>query len=174
MQVFERSPLVAMSAESDLVNGWPGGIIQASRDRLFVTPLYHVNQLYNTHRGRDRLKVTVEGPTFDTSKEGTSVPVLDVVASRSADGSEIYLKAVNTSPTSALDTEVDLRGVDVRPEGEWHVLTAPRVETHNSFTTPDAVRPRREVLKAGSRFRVALPPRSVSVIVLRTVNSGRR
>ena len=102
-----------MSAESDLVNGWPGGIIQASRDRLFVTPLYHVNQLYNAHRGRDRLKVAVEGPTFDTSKEGTAVPVLDAVASRSADGSEIYVKAVNTSPTSALDTEIDLRGVDV-------------------------------------------------------------
>ena len=41
MNVFERSsPLVAMTAESDLVNGWPGGIIQAGRDRLFVTPTY--------------------------------------------------------------------------------------------------------------------------------------
>ena len=167
MQVFERSPRVAMSAESDLVNGWPGGIIQASRDRLFVTPLYHVNQLYNAHRGRDRLKVTVEGPTFDTSKEGTGVAVLDAVASRSADGSEIYVKAVNTSRTSAVDTEIDLRGVDVRPEGEWHVLTAPSVETHNSFTTPDAVRPRRDKLRAGRSFRLSLPPRSVSVIVLR-------
>ena len=174
MQVFERSPRVAMSAESDLVNGWPGGIIQASRDRLFVTPLYHVNQLYNAHRGRDRLKVVVSGPTFDTSKEGTGVPVLDAVASRSADGSEIYVKAVNTSPTSALDTELDLRGVDVRPEGEWHVLTAPSLETHNSFKTPDAVRPRRERLKPGARFHVALPPRSVSVIVLRTASGGRR
>ena len=174
MQVFERSPLVAMSAESDLVNGWPGGIIQASRDRLFVTPLYHVNQLYNAHRGRDRLKVTVSGPTFDTSKEGTAVPVLDAVASRSADGSEIYVKAVNTSPTNAVDTEIDLRGVEVRPEGEWHLLTAPSLETHNSFKTPDAVRPRRERLKPGPRFRVALPPRSVSVIVLRTASGRRR
>jgi hypothetical protein len=63
MNVFERSsPLVAMTAESDLVNGWPGGIIQAGRDRLFVTPTYHVNQLYNAHRGRDRLKVIGLGP----------------------------------------------------------------------------------------------------------------
>jgi alpha-N-arabinofuranosidase len=163
-----------MTAESDLVNGWPGGIIQAGRDRLFVTPTYHVNQLYNAHRGRDRLKVVVSGPTFDTSKEGTGVPVLDAVASRSADGSEIYVKAVNTSPTDVLDTEIDLRGLAVRPEGEWHVLTAPSLDTHNSFARPDEVQPRREPLNAGSRFRVTLPPRSVSVIVLRTVNSGRR
>jgi alpha-N-arabinofuranosidase len=40
MHVFERSsPLVAMSAVSDLVNGWPGGIIQASRHGVFVSPL---------------------------------------------------------------------------------------------------------------------------------------
>jgi alpha-N-arabinofuranosidase len=168
MNVFERSsPLVAMTAESDLVNGWPGGIIQASGPRLFVTPTYHLNQLYNTHRGRDRLRVTVEGPTFDTSKEGTAVPVLDAVASRSADGSEIYVKAVNTSPTSAVDTEIDLRGVDVRAEAEWHLLTAPTVETHNSFATPDAVHPRRDAVKAGRSWRLSVPPRSVSVIVLR-------
>ena len=167
MQVFERSPMVAMSAESDLVNGWPGGIIQASRDRLFVTPLYHVNQLYNAHRGRDRLKVAVEGPTFDTSKEGTAVPVLDAVASRSADGSEIYVKVVNTAG-SVVDTAIDLRGVDVRPEAEWHLLTAPSPETHNSFATPDAVRPRRDVLKAGPRFLLTMPAHSVSVLVLRS------
>jgi alpha-N-arabinofuranosidase len=168
MNVFERSsPLVAMTAESDLVNGWPGGIIQASGPRVFVTPLYYVNQLYNSHLGRERLKVTIEGPTFDTSKEGAGVPVLDAVASRSADGSELYLKVVNTAPTSAVTTAFDLRGVDVRPEGEWHVLTAPRLAARNSFATPDAVRPRREVVKAGPRFEVSLPPHSVSVIVLR-------
>jgi len=38
LNVFERSAgLVAMSAISDLVNGWPGGIIQASRDDVFVS-----------------------------------------------------------------------------------------------------------------------------------------
>jgi alpha-N-arabinofuranosidase len=71
MNVFERSsPTVAMSAESDLVNGWPGGIIQASRHGLFVSPLYYVNLLYNQNLGRDRLRTVVEGQTFDTSNEG--------------------------------------------------------------------------------------------------------
>ena len=170
MNVFERtSPLVAMSAESDLVNGWPGGIIQASRHGLFVTPLYYVNLLYNEHLGRDRLKTTVEGPTFDTSREGTGVPVLDAVASRSADGSEIYLKVVNTAPDERRRREIELRGVDVAPEAEWHVLTAPSLETHNSFATPDAIRPRRETIPAGRSFRVSLPAHSVSVIVLTVV-----
>jgi alpha-N-arabinofuranosidase len=163
-----------MTTESDLVNGWPGGLIQASGPHVFVTPLYHVNQLYHAHLGRDRLKTTVEGPSFDTSREGTAVPVLDAVASRSADGGNIYLKLVNTSPASAVTTAIDLRGVDVRPEAEWHVLTAPSLETRNSFRTPDAVRPRREPLQAGRRFEVRLPAHSVSVIVLRVAGPPRR
>ncbi len=87
MNVFERrSPLVGMSAVSDLVNGWPGGIIQASRHAVFVTPIYLVNRLYATHLGAERLAATVGGPTFSSSREGSDIPVLDVVASRSADG----------------------------------------------------------------------------------------
>ena len=170
MNVFERSsPLVAMTAESDLVNGWPGGIIQVSRDRIFVTPTYHLNVLYNRHLGRDRLKTTVAGPTFDSSKEGTAVPVLDTVVSRSAEGSRLYVKVVNTSPDDALRTDIEVRGAAVGPEAEWHLLTADRLDAHNSFAAPDAVRPRREAIPAGRRFQVALPPRSVSVLVLPVV-----
>lgn len=174
MNVFERtSPFVAMSAESDLINGWPGGIIQASRHGAFVTTTYYLNLLYNEHRGRDRLKATVEGPTFDTSREGTGVPVLDAVVSRSADGSELYVKVVNTAPTSAVATRIELRGLDVDPEAVWHVITAESLEAHNSFATPDVIRPHREVIRAGRRFQVSLPPHSVSVIVLRVITGAK-
>ena len=44
------------------------------------------NKLYGEHLGKDRLAIEVDGPTFDTSREGRRVPVLDAVASRSADG----------------------------------------------------------------------------------------
>ena len=173
MHVFERaSPLVAMSAESDLINGWPGGIIQASRHGVFVSPLYYVNLLYNEHRGKDRVKTAIEGPTFDTTREGTGVPVLDAVASRSADGSLLYIKVINTAPASAVKTRIELRGVDVGREADWHVMTAESLQAHNSFATPDVIRPRREVIQAGSRFQVPLPPHSVSVIVLRVIRSG--
>jgi alpha-N-arabinofuranosidase len=170
MNVFERtSPLVAMSAESDLVNGWPGGIIQAGRHGVFVTPTYYLNLLYNEHRGQDRLKTTVLGPTFDTSLEGTGVPVLDAVACRSKAGSELYVKVVNTAPTNVINTRIDLRGAKVEAKADWHLITAESQETSNSFATPDAIHPRLEVIPAGGRFQVSLPPHSVSVIVLRVI-----
>jgi alpha-N-arabinofuranosidase len=174
MNVFERtSPLVAMTAESDLVNGWPGGIIQAGRHGAFVTPTYYLNLLYNRHRGEDRLKATVLGPTFDTSLEGKGVPVLDAVASRSKGGSELILKVVNTEPTRAVTTRIELRGVVVEADADWHLIWAESLDAHNSFATPDAVRPRREVVRAAGGLQVALPPHSVSVFVLRVATPTR-
>ena len=100
MNVFERSgDLVEMTAVSDLVNGWPGGIIQASRHDVFVTPTYLAMRLYNEHLGSDRLAVRVSSPVFDSSREGKQVPALDVVVSRAADGRQLFVKAVNASPT---------------------------------------------------------------------------
>src|ERR687883_776011 len=101
MNVFERAgDLVEMSAVSDMVNGWPGGIIQAGRRQLFVSPVYLVNRLYAAHAGAERLWTDVRGPTFHTTREGGEMPYLDAVASRTADGRRILVKAVNTDPRS--------------------------------------------------------------------------
>jgi alpha-N-arabinofuranosidase len=174
MNVFERSsPTVAMSAESDLVNGWPGGIIQASRHGLFVSPLYYVNLLYNQSLGRERLRTAVVGPTFDTSNEGRGVQALDAVASRSADGSRLFVKLVNTSAAN-VNARIELRGAAIAPEAEWHVLAADGPALRNGFATPDAIRPRREVVRAGPSFELSLPRQSVSVLVVKVAGAAAR
>ena len=167
MNVFERSgDIVEMTAVSDLVNGWPGGIIQASRHDVFVTPTYHVIRLYNDHLGRDRLAARVTSPVFDSSAEGTNIPVLDIVASRDADGRRLFVKAVNTSRDRTLRTRVTVLGADVGAAGVVHTLTGPSLEAANSFRTPDAVGVRREPLQTGPEFTIDLPPHSVTVLVL--------
>jgi alpha-L-arabinofuranosidase len=78
MNVFERTgDMVGMSAVSDMVNGWSGGIIQASRHAVFVTPTYLVNTLYASHLGHERLASTLRGPTFDSTLEGMAVPAIE-------------------------------------------------------------------------------------------------
>jgi alpha-N-arabinofuranosidase len=167
MNVFERrGALVEMSAVSDLVNGWPGGIIQAGRHSVFVTPAYLVNRLYAEHHGAERLSSTVEGPTFDTSREGRGVPALDAVASRTADGRRIFIKAVNTDHARALTTTVTVEGATPAARALMQTVTAPRLGDSNSFARPDAVGVSRAPLRAGRRFVVTLPKHSVSVIAL--------
>lgn len=167
MNVFERSgSLVEMTAPSDLVNGWSGGIIQASRHDVFVTPLYLVVRLYNEHLGSERLAVRVVSPTFDSSREGTHVPVLDLVASRSTDGRLLFVKAVNTGPDLALKTTVTVTGAMVGGDGTMETVTGESPGAFNSFQTPQAVTTRTTRFRSGPRFTVDLPPRSVTVLTL--------
>ena len=169
MNVFERSgEIVEMSAVSDLVNGWPGGIIQAGRHSVFVSPLFLVNQLYAEHRGDLLLGATVNSPTFNTSHEGTNVPYLDATVSRTSDGKTIFIKAVNTNVTSALVTTIDIQGVSPARRAELKTITAPSLDVSNDFSRPNAVAIKRTMLASGRNFVVTLPKHSVSVIVLRT------
>jgi alpha-L-arabinofuranosidase len=163
MNVFERTgELVEMSAVSDLVNGWPGGIIQAGRQSVFVSPIYLVNQLYNEHRGDVRLASTVNSPTFDTSREGTKVPYLDVSVTRTSDNKKIFIKAVNTSPTSDLVTTINTRTA----KAEMQTITAPSLNVSNNFSTPDAVSIQTIPIKPSRQLTVTLPKHSVNVITL--------
>ena len=167
MNVFERmGRLVEMSAVSDLVNGWPGGIIQAGRHSVFVSPIYLVNQLYNEHRGDVRLASTVTSPTFDTSREGVKIPYLDVTVSRTADGKKIFIKTVNTSPTTAMVTTINLQGVVPRQRAELTTITAPTLNTSNNFSQPEAISISTKPITVGRQLIVTLPKHSVSVVTL--------
>jgi alpha-N-arabinofuranosidase len=167
MNVFERSgEIVEMSAVSDLVNGWPGGIIQAGRHGVFVSPTYLVNQLYAEHRGDLLLATTVNSPTFNTSHEGTNIPYLDATASRTADGKTIFIKAVNTSASSSLLTTITIQGTIPPPRAELKTITAPSLNVANDFSRPDAVSVQNRLLPSGRSFTVTLPKHSVSVIVV--------
>ena len=167
MNVFERSgEIVAMSAVSDLVNGWPGGIIQAGRTGLFVSPIFLVNQLYAEHRGDQLLATTVNSPTFNSSREGTNIPYLDATASRTSH--TLFIKAVNTNRTSALFTTITIQGAMPSARAELKTVTAPSIDAANDFSRPDAVSIQKTTLPSGRSFVVTLPKHSVSVIVLTT------
>jgi alpha-L-arabinofuranosidase len=167
LNVFERSgDLVHMSSVSDLVNGWTGGVIQASRNASYVTATYLVNQLYASHPGAQRLSSKVEGPTFDSTLEGKAIPTIDAVASRSADGKRIFLKVVNTDPTQTIDTTIRLSGARVANSATWQLVNGEELSTANDFLHPDRVKSETRQINVGASFSVTLPQHSVSVITL--------
>lgn len=167
MNVFERrGSLIAMSAVSDLVNGWPGGIIQASRHGVFVTPIYLVNRLYATRLGAERLAARVDGPMFSSSREGTNVPVVDVAASRSADGRRIFVKAVNTDLERTVRARIEVRSARIAAGARVERVVADSIAAVNGFATPESVRVASRSVRAGQTFSLDLPRHSVSVITL--------
>jgi alpha-N-arabinofuranosidase len=164
MNVFERkSNLVGMSAVSDLVNGWPGGIIQSGRGGVFVTPIYLVNSVYARHRGADRLRTRIG----DEHAHGDGdAATLDVVASRSADGRHIFLKIVNLDLDRAAAPQITIRGAQVSPTATAERVVADSLTAVNGFSTPAAIRLTRESIGAGNRFVLDMSPHSVAVVTL--------
>jgi alpha-N-arabinofuranosidase len=175
MNVFERQgDLVSMSAVSDLVNGWPGGIIQASRHRVFTTPTYAVVQAYNAHRGSWRLASSVHTPVAYHPADpelGKDIPALDVVASTTEDGERIALKVVNTSFTEDIQGELKLDHLarSLAPEASVTTINGPDVGASNSFATPDRIRARRSSFTGvGRQFAYTFEKHSVTIISLST------
>jgi alpha-N-arabinofuranosidase len=168
MNAFERQgDLIAMSAISDLVNGWPGGIIQASRHRVYTTPQYSVIQAYARSRGDWRVAAEVESALTHRPTDpelGTEVPALDAVASVTDDGKTLFLKLVNTSLDRAVAARIEVTGA---APGSGRVLRvgSESLEQSNSFRgTP--IRVRESELSAADAGSVHLDAHSVTVVRL--------
>ena len=72
-------------------------LILTDKDRMLLTPTYHVFDLYQGHQGATLLPTQVEAPDYTSS--GVKVPSLSVSASRAADG-EVTLSVVNLDPVA--------------------------------------------------------------------------
>lgn len=105
MDGFERDgDTVDANCISDLLNGWAGGVIQASRDRVYGTAQFYAIQMYADHLGTDRLRTIVESPEL-----ATGVRSVNAVATRSADGTELFVKASNADRDHSVILHIELK-----------------------------------------------------------------
>lgn len=94
------------------------------------------------------------------------MPYLDAVVSRTADGRNIFIKAVNSSPTSVLATTVTMQGASAVGQVEIETVTAASLTASNDFLRPAAVFIKKTTSRGGHTFVVTLPKHSVSVITV--------
>jgi alpha-N-arabinofuranosidase len=92
-----------------------------------------------------------------------TLPRLDAIAARDAAG-KLWLAVTNLDPRRPVSVEATLAGVTPTSAG-GETLTAPRVDSVNSFETPDAVAPRPITANVESgRLALTLEPKSVTVV----------
>jgi len=131
-------------------------MILTDKDKMVLTPTYHVFDMYQAFMGATPYPATVSGPTY---KEG--VPMLDVSAARGKDG-KLYLAMVNTDPAHAVQVITNLTGA-----AHGRVLTAFAMDAHNSFEAPGMVRPVAiSGTSAGGKLSFDLPAKSVAVVAV--------
>ena len=160
MNGFERDgDIVEANCISDLLNGWVGGVIQASRDRVYGTTQYYALKMYSDHLGTDRLAATLTSPELQAG-----LSAIDGVATRSADGSRLFVKLSNADPKHAISTSIDLSGFAHSSHAELTLLTSTDHRQRNTFEQPNAVIPVEKQVRCGRVCRMVLPADSVAVL----------
>ena len=139
-------------------------LILTDREKLLLTPTYHVFDLYQDHQGATLLPTEVSAP--DYSLDGVKIPSLSVSASRAADGS-ITLSAVNLDPKRAATLRIDAGSMAFRTASA-RVITAAAMDARPEFGKADPLTP--AALKTtvrGGTVELQAPAKAVVVLKLK-------
>jgi alpha-N-arabinofuranosidase len=130
---------------------------------MILTPTYHVFHMYIPFQDATFLPADIKSPRYRHGDR--SMPAVDVSAARGEDGN-IYISFVNLHPDRAASVSTSIRGASVRG-ASGRLLTAPEMDSHNTFDVPEAVKP--EPFRArrdGDRLVVEIPPKAVIVVAV--------
>jgi alpha-N-arabinofuranosidase len=129
--------------------------------KMVLTPTYHVYRMYVPFQDATLVPVSFEAGTYHNGD--VSVPRVDAIAARDAAG-HLWLALTNVDPNESTTMVVNVPGVSAR-SATGEVLTAPAVDSHNTFDRPNTVRPApyRGSISNG-RLHFELPAKSIAVI----------
>lgn len=134
--------------------------------QMVLTPTYHVFELYTVHHDAVLLPLTITNAGYYVF--GTdSVPAVSATASRDTHG-VVHVTMSNLDPNQTRTVIAELHDVKAT-SAVGRILTAPTINSFNSFEQPDVVRPAAftGARVDSGRLTVALPPKSVIVLELR-------
>jgi alpha-N-arabinofuranosidase len=132
---------------------------------IVLTPTYHVFDLYKVHQDATYLPCELECEDYEFGNE--DMPALNVSASRDESGA-VHISLCNLNPNKTVDLVCDIRGAKVnRVSGR--VLTAKKINSHNTFEKPETVKPAvfDDFERTDSGLKVTLPSKSVVVLEIR-------
>jgi alpha-N-arabinofuranosidase len=129
--------------------------------KMVLTPTYHIYRMYVPFQDATLVPVSFEPGIYRYGD--VNVPRVDAVAARDSAG-RLWLALANVDPKEPTTMVVNIPGVTAR-SAAGEVLTAPAVDSHNSFDRPNTVQPaafRGSV--SGGKLRFDLPAKSVAVV----------
>jgi alpha-L-arabinofuranosidase len=132
--------------------------------KMVLTPTYHVYHMYVPFQDATFVPVSLDAGTY--VKAGQTMPRVDAVAARDASG-KLWIALTNVDPNKPASFVASIPGVRVTG-ARGRLLTAPAVDSVNTFNAPNAVAPKLfEASARGGNLTVKLPPKSIAVLEVR-------
>jgi alpha-N-arabinofuranosidase len=152
---------VRMSNIAQMVNVLQAMIL-TDKEKMLLTPTYHVYHLYRSFRGATSLPVQLAAPARMSGD--LTVPTVNASAARGRDG-RLHYALVNLDPRSAVPVRIEVKGATPR-KLTGRILTATAMDAINTFAKPEAVRPTpfNDARLGDGAIRVELPAKSIVVL----------
>ena len=139
-------------------------MILTDKERMVLTPTYHVFDMYVPFQGATRLDLEIKNQQQYTHNK-TSIPVLSASSAKSKDGKK-WLALTNSHPHKSVTVELNTKNKFKAAAGQ--VLTAKKMDAHNTFDHPQNIKPSAFSAKAkNKKLKIDLPAKSVMVIELK-------
>ncbi|HEX9425259.1 MAG TPA: alpha-N-arabinofuranosidase [Pyrinomonadaceae bacterium] len=161
----QHSDRVQMANIAQMVNVLQSMIL-TNKEKMILTPTYHVFEMYKVHQGATLIPLDVTAPeyTFSGTSSGASVPSVHASASRDKAG-KLHISIVNLDPNRSARISIRISG-PAAANVTGRILTAPAMNTVNTFDNPDAVSPAplRDLKVQSNQVGLTLPSKSVVVL----------
>jgi alpha-N-arabinofuranosidase len=164
--IFHRhADRVSMAAVAQTVNVLQAMIL-TDKEKMVRTPTYWVFEMFKGHQGGTFLPVDLQSPDYSLGND--KMPAVSASGTKDASGGGIHFSLVNTHPHQAATVSCKLAGV-TQKNVTGRLLTAPEMNSRNTFDQPDAVKPVefKDAKLDGDNLQVTLPPKSVVMLELR-------
>lgn len=139
-------------------------VILTSKEKMLLSPTYHVMEMYKVHQDATLLPVEVKSDDYVFGQE--MLPSVSVSASKDGKGLT-HISLVNINRNKAEEIEIVLSGKAYKLV-KGRILASAKVDDHNTFENPDFIKPavfKGATLKDG-KLKVKLPPFSLAVLEL--------
>jgi alpha-N-arabinofuranosidase len=161
LNIFVRhADRVRMANIAQMVNVLQAMII-TDKERMVLTPTYYVFKMYAPFQDSTFVPVAFDAGTY--THDGITLPRVDAIAAKAATG-KLWLAITNLDPHQAIEVEASLTGI-TGTSAAGEMLTAPNVDSANTFEAPDTVVPKPVSAKVKSgKLTLKLEPKSLTVL----------
>ena len=161
-------------------------MILTEGEKMLLTPTYHVFDMYKVHQDATYLPSNLQcgtytheaAKTYTISEESRDkpyleklgplydIPALTATASRD-DAGKIHISICNIDPNKGATVRCEIRGANFK-KVSGSILTAPKMNTHNTFDNPDTLKPVKfdDVTKEGDELVIKMPSKSIVALEL--------
>ena len=161
LNIFARhADRVRMANIAQMINVLQA-MIMTNKEKMVLTPTYHVFKMYVPFQDANFVPVSFKAGSYQNGE--ISLPQVDAIAAKDKAG-KLWLELTNLDPNQPVEIEVSLPGSSPRSvAGE--TLTAPKVDSVNTFAAPNTVGPKpiSGKVEAG-KIILRLEPKSVTVV----------